>query len=44
MTTIEPTGLILGATVRGVDLAQPLSDGDFAAILRAMGRHGEPRL
>jgi taurine dioxygenase len=40
MTTIEPTGLILGATVRGVDLARPLSDGDFAAILQALGRHG----
>ena len=26
MATIEPTGQILGATVRGVDLAKPLSD------------------
>jgi taurine dioxygenase len=43
MTTIEPTGLILGATVRGVDLARPLGDGDFAAILRALGQHGVPR-
>jgi taurine dioxygenase len=40
MTTIEPTGQILGATVRGVDLARPLGDGDFAAILRALGQHG----
>jgi taurine dioxygenase len=40
MLTIEPTGQILGATVRGVDLARPLSDGDFSAILRALGRHG----
>jgi len=40
MTTIEPTGQVLGATVSGVDLAKPLSEGDFAAILRALGRHG----
>jgi alpha-ketoglutarate-dependent taurine dioxygenase len=40
MTVIEPTGQILGATVRGVDLAQPLGDADFAAILVALGRHG----
>jgi taurine dioxygenase len=40
MTTIEPTGQILGATVGGVDLAHPLSDADFARILQALGRHG----
>jgi taurine dioxygenase len=40
MTTLEPTGQILGATVRGVDLARPLSDGDFATIITALGRHG----
>src|SRR5436309_3961746 len=40
MTTIEPTGQILGATVRGVDLAKPLGDGDFGTILLALGRHG----
>jgi taurine dioxygenase len=40
MVAIEPTGQILGATVRGVDLAKPLDDGDFAAILVALGRHG----
>jgi taurine dioxygenase len=40
MATIEPTGQILGATVRGVDLSQPLSDPDFATILLALGRHG----
>jgi taurine dioxygenase len=40
MRTIEPTGAILGATVRGVDLAHPLSVADFAAILLALGRHG----
>jgi len=44
MATIEPTGQILGATVRGVDLAKPLSDGDFATILLALGRHGVLRV
>jgi len=40
VTAIEPSGQILGATVRGLDLAQPLSDVDFATILEALGRHG----
>jgi len=40
MTTIEPSGRILGATVSGVDLSQPLSDADFATVLVALGRHG----
>jgi taurine dioxygenase len=40
MLTIEPTGKILGATVRGVDLNRELSPGDFSAILRALGEHG----
>jgi taurine dioxygenase len=36
---IEPTGEILGATIKGLDLAQPLSDRDFGEILRALGRY-----
>jgi len=40
MFTLEPTGEILGATVRGVDLSRPLSDDDFGAILLALGAHG----
>jgi alpha-ketoglutarate-dependent taurine dioxygenase len=40
MTAIEPSGQILGATVRGLDLAKPLSDAHFATILEALGRHG----
>jgi len=40
MLTIEPTGAILGATVRGVDLSRPLADPDFGRILRALGRYG----
>ena len=40
MLTIEPTGQILGATVRGADLSRPLGDDDFSAILLALGTHG----
>ena len=29
MLTIEPTGAVLGATVRGVDLAQSLDESDM---------------
>jgi taurine dioxygenase len=37
---IHPSGKALGATVEGIDLAQPLSDADFKQILRALGEHG----
>jgi len=40
MFTVEPTGEILGATVRGIDLSRPLSDDDFGSILVALGAHG----
>ncbi len=40
MLTIEPTGAVLGATVRGVDLAQPLGEAEFGQILLGLGRHG----
>jgi taurine dioxygenase len=40
MTAIEPTGQVLGATVRGIDLSKPLGDQDFASILAGLGRHG----
>ena len=39
-STIIPSGETLGATVAGIDLAQPLSKPQFAAILAALGRHG----
>lgn len=38
--SIEPSGAVLGATVRGLDLSRPLADAEFAAILRALGDHG----
>ena len=37
MLTIEPSGGVLGATVRGLDLAQPLTRDDFGRILLALG-------
>jgi taurine dioxygenase len=40
MTAVEPSGQVLGATIRGMDLAKPLSDADFATILLSLGRHG----
>lgn len=40
MLTIEPTGKILGATIRGVDLSKPLSKSDIATIAAAIVRHG----
>jgi taurine dioxygenase len=40
MLTIEPTGAILGATVRGLDAAQPVAERDFGQMLAALGRYG----
>jgi alpha-ketoglutarate-dependent taurine dioxygenase len=37
---IRPSGKAFGATIEGIDLARPLSDGDFKQILRALGEHG----
>lgn len=37
---ISPTGETLGARVEGIDLRQPLSQGDTRSILKALGRHG----
>jgi hypothetical protein len=38
MLTIEPTGAVLGATARGIDLAHPLSERDLGQILLELGR------
>ena len=40
MLTIEPTGAVLGATVRGLDLSRPVSDLDFGHILNGLGAYG----
>ena len=40
MVSIEPTGAVLGATVRRIDAARPIAERDFARILAALGRYG----
>ena len=40
MLTITPTGAILGATVEGLDLAQPMSDATMGQLLAALGENG----
>src|SRR5262245_49401877 len=40
MLKVMPSGQTLGATLEGLDLAQPLSNAEFDAILRALGEHG----
>ena len=40
MLTIEPIDAVLGATVRGIDLARDIAGPEFARILRALGRYG----
>lgn len=37
---ITPTGTVLGATVTGLDLSQPMTDGEFGRVLAALGEHG----
>ena len=40
MVSVEPSGAILGATIRGLDLSAPLDDVDLGRILLALGRYG----
>ena len=40
MLAIQPTGAVLGATVTGIDLAQPISPAEFGSMLRALGQYG----
>src|SRR5258707_12749456 len=40
---VTSSGQTLGATIEGLDLAKPLSDGDFDAVLRALGERGVVR-
>jgi len=39
MLNVIPNEAVLGATIAGVDLSQPLGDADFAQLLRALGQH-----
>ncbi|HWG06454.1 MAG TPA: TauD/TfdA family dioxygenase [Beijerinckiaceae bacterium] len=40
MIHIEPTGEILGARIRDIDLTERLDERDFGRILAALGRYG----
>lgn len=40
MVKITPSGEILGASISGIDLTQPLSQAQFGAILRGLADHG----
>ena len=40
---VTPSGQSLGATIDGLDLAQPLPEAALAEILRALGEHGVVR-
>jgi alpha-ketoglutarate-dependent taurine dioxygenase len=40
MLKIEPSNATLGAQITGVDLSRPLTDADFARVLRALGQFG----
>lgn len=40
MLSIKPTGDVLGATIAGLDLAQPLSEHEFAQVITALGQYG----
>lgn len=40
MLKVQPTGETLGATVTGIDLAEPLSEEHRREILVALGQHG----
>jgi taurine dioxygenase len=37
---VKPSGEALGASIVGIDLAQPVPEADFKVILRALGEHG----
>jgi taurine dioxygenase len=40
MLTVEPSGGVLGATVHGLDLAQPFSERLLAEVLLTLGKYG----
>ncbi len=44
MVTIKPNHAILGATIEGLDLSQPLALADFRAVLGALGQYGVLRV
>jgi len=43
MMRVEPTGAVLGASIHGVDLTQPIDRATFGRILNTLGRYGVVR-
>ena len=43
MLKITASGQSLGATIEGLDLAQPLADEEFATVVRTLGQYGVVR-
>jgi taurine dioxygenase len=43
MMRVEPTGAVLGASIHGVDLTQPIDRATFGQILNTLGRYGVVR-
>ncbi len=43
MATVIPSGETLGATVEGLDLAQPLAGAEFDLVVEALGHYGVVR-
>lgn len=37
---VTPTGKVLGATIEGLDLSQPLSADLFEQVVHVLGEHG----
>ena len=44
MLRVEASGGVLGATIHGLDLRQPLDDAEFRILLRALGDHAVLRV
>jgi taurine dioxygenase len=40
MVSVRPSGEILGASIEGLDLSQPLTDENFELVLTALGDYG----
>jgi taurine dioxygenase len=40
MVSVRPSGEILGASIEGLDLSQPLADENFELVLTALGDYG----
>ena len=39
MLRVIPNNAVLGATIEGLDLSRPMSDREFAQVLKALGTY-----